>query len=169
MRTIRTGYIFEKTYFFDRVFECETKMMSNDSLDYFERRIQRLESMYITGNQQQQQNGGLPAAVEVDKYQRSEKVLSSLSSMEEKLNSVTKKYPEVEQIIQKLNEIYPLIMHKRSSLNELTNKVNSIFAKKEEMQQNLNSLSVLKNLLPVINQENYAGEVLLLFLSYFSF
>jgi DNA repair exonuclease SbcCD ATPase subunit len=135
--------------------------MSNDSLDYFERRIQRLESMYIIGNQHQD-------GPEVEKYQRSEKVLSSLRSMEEKLNSVTKKYPEVEQIIQKLNEIYPLILHKRSSLNELTNKVNSIIAKKEEMQQNLNSLSVLKNLLPLINQENYAGDFFV-FLSLFRF
>ena len=128
-------------------------MLANDSLDYFERRISRLESMYFRG--QESNNPVDPVDV---KNVENNNVLARIEEMDSKLNALSTKAPEIRQIISKLNQLYPLITQKRKSLREISEKVNEFQRSKNEINEHLNSLNVLKSLTPVINKETYAGK-----------
>jgi hypothetical protein len=129
-------------------------MISFESLDYYERRIQRLESMYFLDPNQ--------ADVHDEK-----KVVDTLAKIESKMQEIQVKVPEVDSIVKTLNKIYPILSHKRKSLKGLGMRVNQLMLQKEEVSSHLNSLLTLRSLSDVVNKESYSGlSRLLLFVTF---
>lgn len=124
--------------------------MANDSLDYFERRVQSLESMYLYGlDQKQEPKSSLP---------EDHNMLDKLQKIETRLKEYDAKVPELPGVVQMLSKVYPMVSQRRRTLKETSEKVQHLLAQKDEVNQQLNSLLVLKGLVHVINKDNYSGK-----------
>lgn len=119
-------------------------MLTGDSLDYFERRIHRLESICLHGGQISSSSG--------------ENISKRFKEVESKFNEIQSNIPELQVIIEKLKSIAPILDVKKRSIADTSVKIDALSLQRHEIEEQLASLQAVQSLKHVINKENFAGK-----------
>lgn len=124
--------------------DTSLEMLADDSLDYFERRILRLESICIHGGQ--------------GRAHSAETISNRYRQIESKFAEIQVKVPELQGVIEKLSKVAPILDVRKRSLNETSAKVNELTLQKEVILDQITSLQTIQSLQHLINKENFAGS-----------
>lgn len=119
-------------------------LFHNDSLDYLERRLDRIENLSLEGSE------------EVDRNEN-RSILERLQVLESKIPELDSKIPELQPILNNMQKILPLLSVKRNSVRETIEYLSKVASQKEEIQNHIQSLQIIRNLSQFINKENYTG------------
>jgi prefoldin subunit 5 len=119
-------------------------MLTDDEFFYLDSRIAIIENAYLGRNTE---------SVKIESLQ------AKFEEITKKLIEIEKAIPNVTHCHTLIQSITPILTMNRSQIDELLGRAQELLAQKDDLLNTINSLQTVKTLSPLINQENYDGNI----------